>query len=479
MTSIQRRTLLFIIGNKTDAAGIRSYIDHLITEFTCVIYFTSSRFHDESASMFSDCEILKYEYHHPRFTPSRWGYERSGRRLGRKHWLTLFLSERVEEHKRKAFRKWCKQTVESLGEAVIVSPSDRRMGEDAVLIFTAKLRGLHFVTLLVAAPADEDILIPTKAGNPRYQESGDLKSVFPLHFRVTPKGSVSFFLRRQYDYFLNHLKRRELRNPMLRQTNPWSIGEMWADAVIVSSEKTASLLESGGTQRKKIEVLGSAALDNLARSHADTEAARRRMGVGSGETLLGWAVHQHFEQNRCTLERSLSIADEVASALAATGFAVRCSLHPKMPNGRYSAVLQRPQFKVQTEKLETWLPAVDLVVISAFSSTAYWALACGIPTIMYDFLDREAHPMERLPGIRFVRRSEELKDALRIAAEGGDEWNAWSVAAKHASSAYGERDGTSMARIKDKLSALAKERSGSRPFSWRKPPLRGTKDATL
>lgn len=460
MVETRRPPLLFIVGNKTDAFGVRSYIDQLKIDFHCIIYFTSHRFYSESSSTFSDCEVIHFNFPAPTFLLLEWAQKQARHRVGRKHWLTESIKQRIalqqKKHRRSAFRRWCRRTVQKLRNAVIVSPSDRQMGEGAVLILEAKRRKLPFVTLLVAAPADEAYLLTSKTGAAKHNSTALVKAYFPLHTRQIGSDEVAFFNDRHYQAFLENLTRREAKSPLLKKTNPWAMGEMWADMIIVPSDHIAQMLRGEGTRPEKIQVLGSLALDNLARAKEAAADTRCPINVGPSRKLVGWAVHHHFEQNRCSLETSLSIAANVAQTLASVDFQVRCSLHPKMVPERYSGLLQRFNIQIEFEKFEHWLPGVDLAVISAFSSTVYWALACGIPTVLYDFLGRDPHPIGSLAGVRFVRNAADMHDALSVAKDGGSEWQAWAGEAQQNCSLYGRLDGKSTERIRAQLRLLAR-----------------------
>ncbi len=207
----------------------------------------------------------------------------------------------------------------------------------------------------------------------------------------------------------------------LAPRTPWLMHSGEADAIAVEGGVARRKAIVAGLPAEKLVCTGLPAHDVLAETIASIDDRRaellRRLGLPPKRFLILTALPPNlFYQNRsesefATYEELLSFWFGTISECSDCNSLV--SLHPSVTAADASALrLERWGAIVAPEKTAQIVPLCD-IFIANLSSTIHWALACGKPTIDYDFDRYGKGDFDGAAGVISVQAKANFRDMFR------------------------------------------------------------------
>lgn len=247
---------------------------------------------------------------------------------------------------------------------------------------------------------------------------------------------------------------------------PWSPLSEPAEAVTANSEVAAEALIGLGRDASALHVIGSPIQDRLASHLADRPTIRERLcnehGLDPAKPLIvcGWPVNMFS----WLAGRPVSYADYAAVARAwATILAsvrdqhdvnVIVSVHPKtLPEE--TAAATAAGLPCRYADADELVAVCDLFTTLNGSSITAWAIACGIPVVLFDcFLTRYPDFLS-VAGCVNVETEDAFSEVLHKLCAHRTERDALAVLQKKESARWGQLDGRAGVRLTELIQKLS------------------------
>ncbi len=172
--------------------------------------------------------------------------------------------------------------------------------------------------------------------------------------------------------------------------NPWVMGGGGSDMVLVDGEEMKSRYIGFGCSPDKLTITGHPAHDQLFSMLGDRgkirDEIRKKYGTDK-EKLTILSLPQMGEIGKLPWDQHWKEIRFLCETFSEGAGDTLISLHPKMNEKQYRFIEAEYGIPVANEPLREILPAADYFAAS-FSSTVEWAVLCGIPTIVFDFYNR-------------------------------------------------------------------------------------------
>lgn len=451
-----RRTVVVCLGNVTEVLGMVPYVTDLVRDHDVHIVFSSDNHETLFRTHFPEpapFQVLRPEADARGLWPAWQRWVNRAPRGAHKRLLARGLRGlrgRLVRNEYNWVEVWAETTLAALDPLAIITGSDRDLRPRSAVFKTARRMGISVIVVPIAFPAMRESLIERRSHRGFRFAAGDpIVMALPEHFIPLPDGArLGFFAAPIY---------RRFKYTGLLRGNPWALGGVWADKVLVASPQVANQLSAAGLPESVLEVSGSAELDSLAGQLAERRPrAEVLAGLGidpaSEPVVIGWAVHQYTEHKMCAEAQSLEIMRQVARVLDRPGVVVLASLHPKMDRKRYAWLEQEfANLHLLEDRLVTVLGACDLTLSAGFSSTAAWSPAIGTPSLIYDFLLLRERIFEGAVGVRVVETPDALAAQVDALCRNDAGWQAWVTATRQDRDRLGPIDGGSLARIRQAI----------------------------
>ena len=204
--------------------------------------------------------------------------------------------------------------------------------------------------------------------------------------------------------------------------NPWCMGGGHSDFVAVSGPADRDTRIRDGVPAEKIVVTGETSFDFLFEAAQGKEALiagiQQAYGLDVGKKRLLCCPPPLLEHHLTGAAEHWEHMHSLAGVLAETGANVLMALHPRCDPADYRWMEDSANVRILEESLRDSLPAADIYVASAESSTVRWAVLLGIPVVCLDFYSPFPHRLyDGFEGIVWVRDRAELPAVLRRLLE--------------------------------------------------------------
>ena len=325
--------------------------------------------------------------------------------------------------------------------------SDNWLGQGWNLAFLRAARDLDIPTAIVpiAYSANKTSLMEM-----RRQGAELLAGRHPgLRKRFPGQSALDEQTGREY-FFYHPMALAELDRLGMLPANPWVPGGGLSGRVLVEGEEAVERLASQGCAREKIVVTGHPSHDGLYGLLQDKKGLRRKLdaayGLDPDKKLAVASLQQAAEHRVVTWDVHWKNIRALCRALSRDGINCLVSLHPRMDPAQYGFVESEYGLPVARERLADFLPAAD-VFSAAFSSTIFWAILCGIPTISYDLIGQDYDVFDSFPGVVKVRDTEQLGLELDKLARDPEHYSRLALAQREQAAPLAPFDGRSLARV--------------------------------
>lgn len=249
---------------------------------------------------------------------------------------------------------------------------------------------------------------------------------------------------------------------------PWSPLSEPVEAITASSEVAAEVLIAMGIDRKALHVIGSPIQDRLAGMLAERTALRQQLcaeyGLHAEKPLLvcGWPVNMFaWLAGRAAVYPDYpAVANAWASKLAEVrdmhGVNVIVSVHPKTLDSEIIAA-QQAGLPCRRTGADDLIAACDIFTTLNGSSITAWAIACGVPVVLFDCFHTRYTDFFKVAGCTRVDSEEAFSAALhKLCADAGYR-AAMAVLQQGDSARWGRLDG----KAGDRLANLIRQLDGA------------------
>ncbi len=253
----------------------------------------------------------------------------------------------------------------------------------------------------------------------------------------------------------------------LIQGRPWSPLSEPVEAITAESEVAADALVEQGLPRDRLRVVGSPVHDRLTAFLADRTGLRSRLcaeaGMDPSKPLLvcGWPVNLFpwLAGRPIQFPNYAAIATTWARALADVrdrhSVNVMISVHPKTLPEEYQAArdLGLPCRVTGADEL---IAACDMFTTLNGSSITAWAIAAGIPTLLFDCFETRYTDFIDVPGCICVETEKDFLEHLNLVCESNESRARLASAQRDVSNRWGSLDGQAGSRLAAVATALLK-----------------------
>ena len=176
--------------------------------------------------------------------------------------------------------------------------------------------------------------------------------------------------------------------------NPWATGnQRLVDRIGIESIRVRDELLAFGVSSEKMVVTGLPAYDFMDFSVAKTQ---------SSPAILLFALPQYAEHGAMKLVDALTVIRPIFQALTSFDGRVIISLHPRMNLQDYRGIIDEFKFEWTLGGVDEWLKSASMFVATNSSSTIYWALMLGIPTIVLNHTYPKSDAFRDFQSLRYV-----------------------------------------------------------------------------
>ena len=200
-------------------------------------------------------------------------------------------------------------------------------------------------------------------------------------------------------------------------TNPWAKGSLaLIDCLGVESRLIHDRLIDYGISGQRMRVTGLPIYDFLDFSATPDTSEK------PDKPVLLLALPQYAEHGAMTIEGALTIIRPLLESLTHYHGKVVVSLHPRMKLEDYEATLSEFPFEYTTGGVNEWLKKCAVFVSTNSSSTIYWALMLGIPTILLNHVYPKSDLFRDFDSLRYVEEdvTRELPDLINTLPDNHD-----------------------------------------------------------
>ncbi|PIS12084.1 MAG: hypothetical protein COT73_00350 [Bdellovibrio sp. CG10_big_fil_rev_8_21_14_0_10_47_8] len=204
--------------------------------------------------------------------------------------------------------------------------------------------------------------------------------------------------------------------------NPWVFGNGLSDVVCVDNEFTEKRYLAEGVPSAKLRVVGDVSYDVIFEQFVRKEKLRQEIaqeyGLDAAKKTLIFALPQFAEQGVMGWDQHWQEIRLLTQQAVDSGFNVLISLHPRVNPQEYEFLERDFAVHVSRRPMKEILPVGD-VFLAINSSTVFWAVLCGIPSVIIDAYGLSSVPFEHLKTVRLVNDPHRLSSEIIRAVEEG------------------------------------------------------------
>jgi hypothetical protein len=170
--------------------------------------------------------------------------------------------------------------------------------------------------------------------------------------------------------------------------NFWHQGTRFIDHVIVSGDEEVRVCREAGIPAGAIAKIGSPLFEELRKAAGNRDSLRqdlcRDFGLPTDRPITIFAIPVAWEHRMISQAEQFDFLRGIFPVLARSGASLLISLHPKSSRADYETFVSQFGAKIVNWPLFEILPAADVFIAGAYSSTVRWAMALDIPAVNMD-----------------------------------------------------------------------------------------------
>lgn len=218
--------------------------------------------------------------------------------------------------------------------------------------------------------------------NPKYWEKSNLCKYQNYTFKKFSNYGTQKY--EEHFYFPAFIIQAQYSYHKFLSKNPFFTGCGTNDIVILDNEITKfHYSKVKEFDMKKVEILGDINLDNLHKSYQNRYSIKEKFKQKyhlDDRKIAIFAAQQLYEHGCSSFDECLADNEFIINSIIQNNIQLIISLHPVMNIANYAHWQQKFPCVIADENLMDFLPIGD-IFIHGNSSTAIWAIFCGVKTL--------------------------------------------------------------------------------------------------
>ncbi|QEE43673.1 hypothetical protein FVA81_03355 (plasmid) [Rhizobium sp. WL3] len=246
---------------------------------------------------------------------------------------------------------------------------------------------------------------------------------------------------------------------------PWSPLSEPVESITAPSDVAATAMAEMGVDRARVTVVGSPVHDRLAAYLAERHALRARicceldLDPSRPILLCGWPanIFAWLSGRAIAYPNYEALANAWVKALvdvkAKYGINVIASIHPKTLASEYRVATEHGIACVdgRTDEL---IAACDIFTTLNGSSVTAWAIACGIPVVLFDCFETHYTDFNNVPGCVLAETEEQFVSSLDALCGNAEFREKQASEQRIVAEGWGRLDGNAGKRLSDLAAKL-------------------------
>ena len=306
-----------------------------------------------------------------------------------------------------------KKAIHEFKPKIILSNGDRHNGLEQVVLKVAKDNNIKVIVPHLVYSTDESCV--------RLRQN----KVF-LDKTITPSKLLSkFIMKVMPNQVFNYENNKYLfYRPSITlayklfgslSKNPWYIGNGLSDFVCVDNINSYIRYKNNKVPEEKLKIIGDISFDKVYEKYKTKKTIKNKIikkyDLDPKKRIIIVSLPQLAEHNLLSWKDHWKETRFLMKSLDKKAQNILVSLHPKMKRDKYEFLENEFNCKILTERMFDVLPIADLF-IATFSSTIFWAVLCGINSIVVDFINLDINMFNFLKTVKIITRKEKLESAL-------------------------------------------------------------------
>ncbi|MGH1427755.1 MAG: hypothetical protein ACRBEE_07435 [Arenicella sp.] len=181
--------------------------------------------------------------------------------------------------------------------------------------------------------------------------------------------------------------------------HPWAKGSLkYTNRVGVESQLAYDQLCAAGVDASKLVLTGLPIYDLMDFSKSNDSEQYE---------VLVCALPQYGEHGAMEVEEALLVIEGILNAFTAFKGKVVISLHPRMDRSVYQPLIDQFGYYCAEEGVEYWIKRANIFFSAASSTTVYWSLMMGVPTVLFNHIPPSSDLFSVFKSIRYINHSVE------------------------------------------------------------------------
>jgi hypothetical protein len=279
---------------------------------------------------------------------------------------------------------------------------DRHRGDEPVFLKLAIVLRMPVIIPYLCRFASYDLMLRGGSGTVFLK-----RKYFVSKYIMESQKNLQYKLKEK-KYYYRHYMGNVLQRMGVLTSNPFIMGTGKCTFLCQNSKYFIDKYIKEEVSSQKLLLVGDVSYDSIYKAYLQKDELKqvliKKYFLEYSRKLVIIALPQWFEHGFISWSEQVKHVNFIVESVCRLGQNVFISLHPKMAHERYHFLESKYSCVILRERLADVLPVADMFIAS-YSSTVLWAVLCGIPTIVVDFIKLNDSSYDFLSSIKIVKKN--------------------------------------------------------------------------